>query len=393
MAASRLLLFTGKGGVGKTTTAAATAVLAARTGRRTLVLSTDPAHSLGDALDVALSDRPAPVTANLWGQELDARRRLEEQWGELRHYLAQLLDWAGAREIEAEELTVLPGLEEVLALTDLVELAGSGEWDLLVVDCAPTAETLRLLSLPQVLGWWMDRLFPLGRQVSRVVGPVVRQLVGVPVAGDDVFAAADRLYHRLDGVRHLLADRERSSVRLVVNAERIVVAEARRTATYLALFGFPLDAVIVNRLLPDDVRDPWFAHWRDAQAQQLEVIEEGFAPVPVLRSALAEREPVGTEALERFALALYGDRQPAERFHEGGVFDLSEIDGRPVVGLSLPFTAKGDVSLVRRSGELVVSVGPYRRAILLPDSLHRRKVLDAALTDGRLTVVFAPPER
>jgi arsenite/tail-anchored protein-transporting ATPase len=386
---TRVLLFTGKGGVGKTTIAAATALHCAEAGQHTLVLSTDPAHSLADALDVPLTDRPTEVVEDLWGQQLDARRRLEEQWGDLRGYLSSVLDWAGVNAIEAEELTVLPGLEEVLALTDLVTVGESGEWDVVVVDCAPTAETLRLLSLPQVLSWWMDRLFPLGRQVAKVVGPVARSLVGVPAPGDAVFAAVDRLYRRLGAVRELLADGDRASVRLVVNPEKVVVAEARRTSTYLALFGFAVDAVVVNRLLPDEVEDPWFAGWKAAQATQLASILEGFAPLPVLTSYLAADEPIGVDRLRPIASALYGARRPWDRLFDGEVMAIERVGDRWNLRLDLPFTDKRDVSLVRRGGELHVAVGPYRRAIVLPEALVHRKVVDASVAQGRMTVVFA----
>jgi arsenite-transporting ATPase len=386
--APRVLLFTGKGGVGKTTTAAATALRCADEGRRTLVLSTDPAHSLADALDVPLADRPVLVDGALWAQQLDARRRLEEQWGELRNYLAALLDWAGVTAIEAEELTVLPGLEEVLSLTDLVSLADAGRWDVLVVDCAPTAETLRLLSAPQVLSWWMDRLFPIGRQVTRLVRPMVGQLSGVPVPGDTVFSALDRLYRRLAAVRDLLSDAERSSVRLVVNPEKVVIAEARRTATYLALFGFSVDAVVVNRLLPDDVVDPWFDRIRAAQVDHLATIEEGFGPLPILRADLAPEEPVGLDRLRAFADRVYAGQPPWERLHVGSLLDLQRDGDRWVLTLELPFTDRRDVGLVRRQGELLVSVGPYRRALLLPEALRHRRVVEAVVRQGQLAVTF-----
>jgi len=387
---TRVLLVTGKGGVGKTTTAAATAARCAATGQRTLVVSTDPAHSLGDALGVELEDRPLEVARNLWGQELDARVRLEEQWGELRAYVAELLDWAGARKVEAEELTVLPGLEEILALTDLVDLAGSGEWDVLVVDCAPTAETLRLLSLPQVLGWWMDKLFPVSRQVLQLAAPFASMLGNVPVPTEPTVDALDRLYRRLAAVRELLADHERSSVRLVVTPEQVVVAEARRTATYLSLYGFSVDAVIVNRLLPDDVTDPWFDQWKAAHARQLVAIEEGFAPVPVLRSSLQPTEPVGRKRLEAFAKAVYGRRNPSERLHDGGVFSITDDDQGTHLRIELPFSSSDDVGVTRRGTELFVTVGRYRRSVLLPDALARRPVVDAEVDGRSLTVTFAP---
>jgi arsenite/tail-anchored protein-transporting ATPase len=386
---TRVLLFTGKGGVGKTTVSAATATRTAERGLRTLVLSTDPAHSLADALDAELGDQPSPITERLWGQQLDTRHRLEEHWGELRGYLGSILDRAGVRSIEAEELTVLPGLDDVLALTDLVDLVRSDEWDIIVVDCAPTAETMRLLSLPQILSWWMERLFPVGKQMAATFGPSISQMINIPVPGDEVFDALERLYHRLGAARDVLADNEVTSLRLVVNPEKVVVSEARRTATYLALFGFGLDAVVVNRLLPDDITDAWFDRWKAAQAEQLDEVRAGFEPLPVLTVPLAPEEPVGLERLAELAAALYGETEEATRLFEGDVMHIEpEAEGWRLV-LELPFAEKGDVKLVRRGTDLVVSIGPYRRSLALPEALARRKVVDAAMTPGRLTVTFA----
>src|SRR2546421_10817729 len=286
----RILLFTGKGGVGKTTVAAATAVRAAEAGLRTVVCSTDPAHSLADAFDVPLGDRPTPVAEHLWGQQLNARVRFEEAWNDVRRYLVDVLDWAGAGGVEAEELAVTPGLDEVFALADIKEFATSDAYDLVVVDCAPTAETIRLLSLPDVLGWYMERVFETQRRLTRLARPILQRVANVPVAGDTVFAAIRRFYDRLDGVRELLTDGDITSARLVVNPERLVVAEARRTYTYLSLFGYHVDAVIVNRMLPGDLDHPWLAQWKATQAAHLDVIGEAFAPLPVLTSELANEE-------------------------------------------------------------------------------------------------------
>ena len=266
----RILLFTGKGGVGKTTTAAATAVRCADAGLRTVVLSTDPAHSLADAFDIDLASTPTPVVEGLWGQQLDAQERMEEAWADIQNYLLEVFEWAGVEGIEAEELSVFPGLDEVFSLSDIKTYADSGEWDVIVVDCAPTAETIRFLSLPDILSWYMTRVFPASRRLNRVVQPLLSRVTSLPVAGDEVFGSARRFYDRLDGVRELLTDTERTSVRLVVNPERMVIAEARRTATYLALFGYGVDAVIANRLLPDSITDPWFAQWKELQAQHLD---------------------------------------------------------------------------------------------------------------------------
>jgi arsenite-transporting ATPase len=389
----RVLLFTGKGGVGKTTTAAATAVAAGRAGARVLVVSTDPAHSLGDAFGVDLGDQPGRVEASLWGQQLDATARMEESWADIQSWLREVFAWAGLEAIEAEELAVLPGLDEVFALADIKAHAASGEWDVLVVDCAPTAETIRLLSLPDVLTWYMERVFPVGRKVNRVVAPLLGRLTSLPVAGDEVFGATSRFYDRMDGVKQLLTDPDTTSVRLVVNPERMVIAEARRTATYLSLYGYHVDAVVANRLLPDDVVDPWFDRWRDLQAGHLETIRDGFAPVPVLRAELADDELVGVDALAAFAGRLYGDDDPAARRHLAEPMYVEEdVDGVHLV-LELAHADRDELDVGRVGDELLVRVGPYRRAIVLPDSLRRREVTGASLRDGVLRVTFNDSDR
>jgi arsenite/tail-anchored protein-transporting ATPase len=385
---TRVLLFTGKGGVGKTTTAAATAIRCADAGLKTIILSTDPAHSLADSFDLDLGPLASPVTDALWGQQLDAQERMEESWHDIQGWLREVFAWAGVDGLEAEELSVVPGLDEVFALADIKQYAESGEWDIVVVDCAPTAETIRFLSLPDILSRYMERLFPVGRRVNRVVGPVLSRVTSLPIAGDDVFAATSRFYERLDGVREILMDPERTSVRLVVNPERIVIAEARRTYTYLSLFGYRVDAVVANRLLPEAVSDPWFERWKELHVEHLRTIEDGFAPLPVLRVELAPTELVGIDALRSFGDQIYGDLDAASRLHEGQPLRITRRAGRTTLSLELPFADRDDLELGRRGDELLVRVGPYRRAITLPDSLRSREVVDASLKRGRLRVTF-----
>ena len=384
----RVLLFTGKGGVGKTTVAAATALRCAELGHRTIVVSTDPAHSLADAFDRPLDGRPVAVTDGLWGQQLDTTERWEETWGEVQEYLAQLFDWAGLDAIEAEELAVLPGLDELFSLTDINSLARSGAYEVVVVDCAPTADTLRLLSLPDVLSWYMQRVFPVERNLVRLVRPVVSRLTSMPIAGEAVFDGALSLYDRLAGVRELLGDTDTSSVRLVVNPEKMVIAEARRTATYLGLFGYHVDAVVANRLLPDTVTDPWFKAWKSAHAEHLQEIEDGFFPLPVLRAELAPEELVGTALLSDFAGALYGDEDPSVVMHRDRTVRLDARDERRVLALHLPFLDRDDLEVGRRADELLVRVGPYRRPVALPDSLRRRPVEGATMAGDWLEITF-----
>ncbi len=385
---TRVLLFTGKGGVGKTTTAAATALRCADAGLRTIVLSTDPAHSLADAFDLPLGPLPVAIGDSLWGQQLDAQERMEQSWHEIQKYLREVFSWAGVEGLEAEELSVVPGLDEIFALSDIKVHADSGEWDVVVVDCAPTAETIRFLSLPDVLSRYMERLFPAGRRVNRVVAPVLQRLTSLPVAGDGVFEATDAFYKRLEGVKEILMDPARSSVRLVVNPERMVIAEARRTYTYLSLFGYRVDAVVVNRLLPDGVSDPWFDRWKELHLEHLQTIEEGFAPVPVLKVELAPEELIGVDALRGFAQRLYGDLDAAAILFQGQPLKITRRHGRTTLVLELPFTSRDDVELGRKGDELLIKVGSYRRAVILPDSLRKRPVLDAKMLSGRLRVIF-----
>jgi arsenite-transporting ATPase len=385
---ARILLFTGKGGVGKTTIAAATAVRCAELGQRTLVLSTDAAHSLADAFDLPLVGPATPVSERLWAEQLGAEERLEDGWTEIRDWMVALLDWAGADAVEAEELATLPGIDELLALAGIDRRAGDGRWDTVIVDCAPTAETLRLLSLPDVLGPWIDRVFPLGRGVTRVLGPLVRSLSSLPVASGELFDAGERFALRLAGVKDLLSDEGRTRVRLVVVPEKLVIAEARRTATYLSLYGYGVDAVVVNRLLPGTVSDPWFEQWKSLQAGYLGEIEEGFAPLPVLRAELAATEVVGLGALGDLARRLYGDDDPTDA-HEGPQpLVIRRVEGGYELTLELPFADREGLDLGRRGDELVVRIGSFRRNLLLPDSLRRRTVSAAMLRDGRLTVRF-----
>ena len=388
--AGRVLLFTGKGGVGKTTVAAATALRCADAGARTLVLSTDPAHSLSDSFERTLGPRPTPIADNLWGQQLDATERFAEVWADVQEWLMAVLDWAGMDALEAEELSIVPGLEEIFALADIKDHASSGLWDVIVVDCGPTAETIRLLSLPDILEWYMARVFPVERTLTRVVRPLMRRVTSLPVAGDEVFDSVRRFYDRLEGVRSLLTDADVTSVRLVVNPEKMVISEARRTATYLSLFGYQVDAVVANRLLPEAVSDPWFTAWKEAHASHLAAIESGFAPLPVLRAELAAEELVGLDRLRAFGDVLHADLDPGDVLHRGRTMRIESRGRSHLLCLPLPFADRDDVELGRREGELLVRVGSHRRAVVLPDSLQRREITGATMVDGWLEIGFEP---
>lgn len=384
----RIIVFTGKGGVGKTSVAAATALGVAGAGARTLVMSTDPAHSLADAFEAEIGPELTEIAPKLFGQQIDAQERLEQHWREIQEYMTEFLSWAGADPVAAEEIMALPGIEEVFSLTDLRRHADAGEFDCIVVDCAPTAETLRLLSLPEIARWYIERVFPIERRVVRVVRPVLERVTSMPMASDKVFKAVERLYTNLDAVGSLLTDGERASIRVVVNPEKMVIAEARRLFTYLALFGYRVDAVIANRMLPDVVEDPYFAKWKRIQASHLDTIKESFAPVPVLTSRLYDEEMVGPELLRELFREVYGERDALAVLHTDEPMRVRrDEDGMMRLELRLPY-ADDRFDLARRDDDLIVTVGSYRRSIMLPQSLRRRQVVDASFDGPVLSVVF-----
>jgi arsenite-transporting ATPase len=405
----RVLLFTGKGGVGKTTAAAGTATLAAARGTKTLVLSTDAAHSLADAFGVSAGGDPTEISPNLYIQQVDAQAKFERTWVEIRRYLLGVLDAVGVDPIEAEELTVLPGAEEVLALLELRDQARSGRWDLVVVDCAPTAETLRLLALPEALNWYMDRVFPVERRMVRALRPVLGKIAGVPMPADRVFEAVERLHAELAGVREVLTD-PGTSVRLVLTPEAVVVAEARRTLTSLSLYGYRIDAVLANRVFPTGGSDAWREGWVAAQSAMLAEIETSFAPLPVLRSPYRGAEPVGVAELEAFAAQAYGGDAgdlPGTGPGAGGLDPCALLcdtepmtirnvpgagEGRYVLSLALPLADKGDMDLRRKGDELVLTVAGHRRQLALPSALARCGITGAKLAGDRLDISFARPE-
>jgi len=375
----RVLLFTGKGGVGKTTAAAATATLAARRGLKTLLVSTDTAHSLADAL----AAEPGEIAPGLHLHQVDTQRTLERHWGELREYARGVLVELGLDEITSEEITVLPGAEEVIALLELREHAREGRWDVLVVDCAPTAETLRLLALPEALDWHVNRLLPVGRRLMRLAAPLVRGVARVSAPGDEVVGAAERFHRGLMEVRELLTG-DHASVRLVLTPEAVVLAEARRTLTSLSLYGYRVDAVIANRIFPAEDADAWRARWVTAQSRLLAEAEESFAPLPVHTVPYLPAEPVGSQALAAVGEALYGESDPFARPAVEPPLRLA----RDELTLALPGAERGEVDLARKGDELIITAGGYRRILALPAALARRKISTAVLRDGLLRVRF-----
>ena len=384
----RVILYTGKGGVGKTTVAAATAARCARLGHRTLVISTDAAHSLGDSLDVELGDAPTEVAPNLWAQEINALHELEAHWEKIHRYLTSFFAAQGVDDIVAEELATPPGMEEVASLMWIKHHQARGEYDVLIVDCAPTGETLQLLAFPDVARWYLQKIFPLQRMVMRAARPVVKPFINIPLPGDDIFGSVKDLMVDLESMKRILGDPRHCTVRIVLNLEKMVVKEAQRAFTYLSLYDYLTDLVIVNRELPPEVTDRYFDAWRAAQQRYSEQVDGAFAPVPILRTRLFDHEIVGLESLETMAGSIYGDRDPAEIFYSAVPQRVRKVGADYELSLALPFVEKSDVGLTHREGELFVTVGPYKREIALPRVLNGKVTRSARLEDGTLRVLF-----
>jgi arsenite-transporting ATPase len=354
------------------------------------VLSTDAAHSLADAFGCppgSIGAEPTEVADLLFVQQVDAQLRFEQSWADIQRYLLSILDVAGLDPVAAEELTVIPGAEEVLALLELRLQALSGAWDVIVVDCAPTAETLRLLALPEALGWYMQRVLPVERRVVKALRPVLSRAAGVPMPGDSVFDALERLHAELEEVRGLLSGPD-ASVRIVLTPENVVLAEARRAYTTLSLFGYRVDGVVANRIFPAEGADDWRAGWVMAQDEVLERVAESFAGLPIWRSAYRPGEPVGVASLTALARELYDDADPLAKATARGPFRISSGEHGAVLRLSLPLVSSAEVQLARNGDDLVVTVGSYRRLITLPSGLARYRIAGARVEQEELQVRF-----
>ncbi len=389
---TRILLYTGKGGVGKTSVAAATAVLCAQRGVRTLVVSTDIAHSLADALDTPVGPEPREIAPNLWAHEPDVFFNISRYWRTIQSYFSSLFSWGGLDEVMAEEMTVLPGMDELGNLLWIGDHVDKAEYDLIVVDAAPTGETLRLLSLPEASRWWIEKIAPIGRRVQKLGGPLLRRIVGVPLPSADVYDSAERLLERLKYVHDLLSDPERSSVRLVLNLEKVSIQEAQRSFTYFHLYGYPTDMIIANRVLPA-ASGAYFDAWREAQARYLPMVQDQFAPVPVRTIPYFDHEMVGLERLAELGRALFADSDPASFLYRGRPYSVQREDGSYTLSVELPFTSREEISLSRSGDELILQVGAWRRNLVLPRLLLDAPTLGARMEDRVLKVRFAEPVR
>lgn len=385
----RLILYLGKGGVGKTTTAAATAVRAADLGHRTLVVSTDVAHSLADALDVPLQSQPTQVAPNLWGQEINVLDEVRRHWGQLQSYLQNVLRRKGVNEVAAEELSVIPGMEEVVSLMHIRRQAREGNFDAVIVDAAPTGETVRLLTMPETFQWYAGRVLNWEQSTVKLARPLVRALI----PASDVFQSLPKFMAEVDDLRATLTDPKVSSYRLVLTPERMVLKEAQRAATYLALYGYPIDGAVLNRVLPDDVQQgaSFLERLYAIQQGYRKQAHELFAPLPIWEAPYEARDLRGIDDLRRLGETLFGADDPTQIFFNGPTQELTKVGEEYMLRLPLPHVELDKVNMTKRGDQLFVEIGNFRRELILPLTLADREATRAVFKHGVLEVRFGPP--
>lgn len=391
--AKRIILYTGKGGVGKTTVAAATALLAAKKGYKVLVISTDAAHSLGDSFDMELGPEPKEIMPNLFAQEVDVYYSVEKYWGKLTEYLQSLLRWLKVDEILTEEFSILPGMEEVSCFLWVYHHFQDELYDVIIVDSAPTGETLRLLSLPDVARWWIVKVFPIERKLVKVIRPAMKVVTDMPLPEEHTYDAIEDLFKKLDSIQNTFTNPEITSIRLVLNLEKMVIKETQRAYTYLNLYGYPVDSVIINRTMPKELEHPFFEEWKKSQLGYREEVEELFNPIPTFEAKLFSKEVLGMNSLEEFGLNLFSKRDPIRIFFKGKPYEIIKEGGSYQLLLKLPFVSKEEIKLFQIKDELTIQIENHRRNILLPRFLADLPVKEAKYQDEMLRIIFEKKER
>jgi arsenite/tail-anchored protein-transporting ATPase len=393
----RIILMTGKGGVGKTSVAAATGLRCAEMGHRTLVLSTDPAHSLADSFDMELGHAPRQVRENLWGAELDALVELADNWGAVQRYITQVLQARGLDGVQAEELAILPGMDEIFGLVRMKRHYDEGEYDVLIVDSAPTGTALRLLSLPEVGGWYMRRFYKPFQGISvalrPLVEPIFRPIAGFSLPDKEVMDAPYEFYQQIEALERVLTDNTITSVRLVTNPEKMVIKESLRAHAYLSLYNVATDMVVANRIIPESVTDPFFQRWKEQQQQYKQEIYDDFHPLPVKEVPLFSEEMCGLAALDRLKDTLFGDEDPSQIYYRETTLRVVQEGNSYSLELYLPGTPKEQVKLSKTGDELNITIGNHRRNLVLPQALAALQPSGAKMEDDYLKIRFTEVAR
>lgn len=385
----RIILYTGKGGVGKTSVAAATACRIAKEGKKVLVMSTDQAHSLSDSFDIRLSNEPLQISDNLFAMEVDAVLENEKSWGSIKGYIEKLMVLKAEKTIQSEELLVFPGFDELMSLLKIKEIHDGGKYDVLIVDCAPTGETMSLLKFPDLFKWWMEKFFPMKRKGAKIIRPIINATIKVPVPDEDTFDDIERLYMKIEQLHQLLQNKETVSIRIVTTPEKIVVKEAKRSFSFLHLFDYNVDAVIINRVFSEASLSGYFEKWAEIQKQSLEDIHNSFKGIPVLTLELMNTELRTLQVLKAVGDKLFGSLDPAEILFNEKIFAVEKEADRYFLSIKMPFVDKKELKLSQKGDEIAISVKNEKRCFVLPAKLQNREITNAKYTDGMLKVYFA----
>ncbi len=385
---ARIILYTGKGGVGKTTVAAATALQAAKKGNKVLVISTDAAHSLRDVFDQELGPEPVKVAKNVYAQEIDVYYSVDKYWGKLTNYIQSVFNWMEVDDILAEEFSVFPGMEEVASFLWVYNHYKEGDYDVIIVDSAPTGETLKLLSLPDVARWWLVKVFPIERKLLKVVRPALKVVSDMPLPEDDTYNAVENLFTQLNLIHKVFSDPEVTSIRLVLNLEKMVINETQRAYTYLNLYGYPVDSAIVNRVMPKELDHPYFDELKKFQKNYMKEVKQLFNTIPIHEAPLVSKEVLGKDALLEFGKALFSDEDPSQIFYQGKPYEIVKEGEIYSLIINLPFVSKKEVKLNQIGDELTIQIENQRRNIFLPKFLAKLNVNKANLENGVLKVTF-----
>lgn len=384
----RIILYTGKGGVGKTSIAASTAIKSAKRGLKTIVLSTDAAHSLGDSFDIDLSPEPVKIMENLWAQEIDSIHEVEKGWGKVQKYITTLLTSKTIKDITTEELTVFPGMEDLLSLIRVLNYYKEKTYDVIIIDCAPTGETLALLSFPEMMKWWMGKLFPIKRKATKLVKPIIEPLFKVPLPSDDVMGEIENIYNQLDEMRTILGNKDITSVRIVVNPEKMVIKEAQRSFTYLNIYDYNVDSIVINRVMPEEVEEGYFSGWKNIHKKYKELIFESFSPIPIYEAPLFDKEVVGIDMLEKMGNEVFKNENPVEIKYNVKTQEIKKDNDEYEFSIYLPFSDKKEIDLSQKGDELIIKTKNLKRKIILPRTIQSLDVIGAKFEDDYLKVRF-----
>ena len=390
----RIIFYTGKGGVGKTTISAATGMKLASLGYKTIVISLDVAHSLRDSFDneghliAQTTEKLIQISDNLWIQEINVQEAIVEYWDEVYNYIRSLLNRSGLESMVAEEIAVFPGMEEICALLYINQYVREDAYDVIILDCAPTGESLRFVSIPTTLEWYMSRIFKLERNLAKIAGPIIEAISSVPIPKDVYFQNIQNLFDKLEGIDTVLTDPKITTVRLVTNPEKIVIKETQRAFMYFCLYGLCIDAVIINRIFPEGIDAKFFEIWKQTQQQYIEEAESYFSDVPIWKVNLFDNQIVGEAGLQKLGDILYPDIDPAEKFSDQSPYQFRKVDNTYQLAMQLPFLSKQEVDLTKHGDELIITIGGFKRHVALPRSLASTKATGAKLTGKQLVITF-----